>query len=183
MPSVLQLQNMRLIRVSEARVIHVNNDFGEHGQRISKAYRPCMNHLGYPYNEKQPSYQAEVTAAGGTLMVSISSAIQRWRSIARQWISQGGTPKFLLNDGMNSADFITVQGNIDDAFGTPRHQPTPSTDYFMKNYKEFSGIEPSNPALIVPMLALSLQPSLLQAGKADSMAIGTRTRFLIQRVK
>ncbi len=24
--------------------------------------------------------------------------------------------------------------------------PTASTDYFMKNYKEFSGIEPSNPA-------------------------------------
>ena len=31
-------------------------------------------------------------------------------TIARAWISQGGPPKFLLNDGMNSADFINSVG-------------------------------------------------------------------------
>ncbi len=31
-------------------------------------------------------------------------------TIARAWISQGGVAKFLLNDGMNSPDFISSVG-------------------------------------------------------------------------
>ena len=42
---------------------------------------------------------------------SISSAIPvDGATIARAWISQGGPAKFLLNDGMNSADFIKNVG-------------------------------------------------------------------------
>ena len=134
-------------------VIHVNNDFGVNMvNEFSKAYKALGGEIVSvtPYNEKQPSYQAEVTAAmAGTPdgLYLISYPVDG-ATIARQWISQGGTAKFLLNDGMNSTDFITNVGAkyLEDAYGTSSGtSPTPSTDYFMKNYKEFSGIEPGEP--------------------------------------
>jgi ABC-type branched-subunit amino acid transport system substrate-binding protein len=135
-------------------VIHVNNDFGVNmvGE-FSKAYKALGGEIisVTPYNEKQSSYQAEVTAAmagkpDGLYLVSypVDGA-----TIARAWISQGGVPKFLLNDGMNSPDFIQSVGAkyLNDAFGTSSGtSPTASTAYFNANYKAFSGIDPANPA-------------------------------------
>ena len=161
-------------------VIHVNNDFGVNMiNEFSKAYKAMGGEIisVTPYNEKQPSYQAEVTAAmaspaDGLYLISypVDGA-----TIVRQWISQGGTPKFLLNDGMNSADFITNVGaeHLDDAYGTSSGtNPTASTDYFMKNYKEFSGIEPSNPAADRSYDAGAIVGlAIAKAGKADSASI------------
>src|SRR3990170_1076306 len=161
-------------------VIHVNNDFGVNMvKEFSQAYKALGGEIVSvtPYNEKQPSYQAEVTAAmasspDGLYLISypVDGA-----TIARQWISQGGTPKFLLNDGMNSADFITNVGAkyLEDAYGTSSGtSPTASTDYFMKNYKAFSGIEPSNPAADRSYDAGAIVGlAIAQAGKADSVAI------------
>jgi branched-chain amino acid transport system substrate-binding protein len=161
-------------------VIHVNNDFGVNMvKEFSKAYKALGGEIisVTPYNEKQPSYQAEVTAAmAGTPdgLYLISYPVDG-ATIARQWISQGGTPKFLLNDGMNSADFITNVGAkyLEDAYGTSSGtNPTASTDYFMKNYKEFSGIEPSNPAADRSYDAGAIVGlAIAQAGKADSTSI------------
>ena len=98
----------------------------QHGRRVHA--RPTRRSAARssritPYNENQASYQAEVTAAmeGEPGRRSISSAIPvDGATIARHWISQGGPQKFLLNDGMNSADFITNVGAeyLNDAFGT-----------------------------------------------------------------
>ncbi len=161
-------------------VIHVNNDFGVNMvNEFSKAYKALGGEIVSvtPYNEKQPSYQAEVTAAmNGTPdgLYLISYPVDG-ATIARQWISQGGTPKFLLNDGMNSADFIKNVGAkyLDDAYGTSSGtNPTPSTDYFMKNYKEFSGLDPANPAADRSYDAGAIVGlAVAQAGKAESAAI------------
>ena len=161
-------------------VIHVNNDFGVNMvKEFSQAYKALGGEIVSvtPYNEKQPSYQAEVTAAmAGTPdgLYLISYPVDG-ATIARQWISQGGTPKFLLNDGMNSPDFITSVGAkyLDDAYGTSSGtNPTASTDYFMKNYKEFSGIEPSNPAADRSYDAGAIVGlAIAKAGKGDSTAI------------
>jgi len=161
-------------------VIHVNNDFGVNmvGE-FSKAYKALGGEIVSvtPYNEKQPSYQAEVTAAmaGSPDGLYLISYPVDGATIARQWISQGGTPKFLLNDGMNSTDFIANVGAkyLDDAFGTSSGtSPTPSTDYFMKNYKEFSGIDPANPAADRSYDAGAIVGlAIAQAGKPDSAAI------------
>lgn len=161
-------------------VIHVNNDFGVNMvNEFSKAYKALGGEIisVTPYNEKQPSYQAEVTAAmtGAPDGLYLISYPVDGATIARQWISQGGVAKFLLNDGMNSADFIANVGAkyLDDAFGTSSGtNPTPSTDYFMKNYKEFSGIDPSNPAADRSYDAGAIVGlAIAQAGKADSAAI------------
>lgn len=161
-------------------VIHVNNDFGVNMvNEFSKAYKALGGEIVSvtPYNEKQPSYQAEVTAAmaGSPDGLYLISYPVDGATIARAWISQGGVAKFLLNDGMNSSDFIANVGAkyLDDAFGTSSGtSPTASTDYFMKNYKEFSGLDPANPAADRSYDAGAIVGlAIAQAGKPDSAAI------------
>jgi ABC-type branched-subunit amino acid transport system substrate-binding protein len=169
-------------------VIHVNNDFGVNMvKEFSKAYKAMGGEIisVTPYNEKQPSYEAEVTAAmaGSPDGLYLISYPVDGATIARQWISQGGTPKFLLNDGMNSTDFITNVGAkyLEDAYGTSSGtNPTPSTDYFVKNYKDFSGIDPSNPAADRSYDAGAIVGlAIAQAGKADSAAIKDAIRKVL----
>jgi ABC-type branched-subunit amino acid transport system substrate-binding protein len=135
-------------------IVYVNNDFGVNlfGE-FSRAYKALGGTIvsGTPYNEKQSSYQAEVTAAmtGDPDGLYLISYPVDGATIARAWISQGGAPKFLLNDGMNSPDFIDSVGAkyLNEAYGTSSGTTTtPSTEYFNANYKAFSGIDPSNPA-------------------------------------
>ena len=136
-------------------IIHVNNDFGAN---LYKEFARAYKSLGgvivsvTPYNEKQSSYQAEATAAmaGDPDGLYLVSTPVDGATIARAWISQGGVAKFLLNDGMNSPDFISSVGAkyLADAYGTSSGtSPTASTEYFNANYKTFSGgIDPANPA-------------------------------------
>lgn len=135
-------------------IIHVNNDFGVNMvQEFARAYKALGGEIvsQTPYNEKQSSYQSEVTAAMGGEpdgLYLISYPVDG-ATIARTWISQGGVQKFLLNDGMNSPDFIEAVGAeyLKDAYGTSSGtSPTASTEYFNANYKDFSGIDPSAPA-------------------------------------
>jgi branched-chain amino acid transport system substrate-binding protein len=136
-------------------IIHVNNDFGVNMEKeFERAYKKLGGTIvsDTPYNEKQSSYASEVTAAmaGSPDGLYLISTPVDGATIARTWISQGGVQKFLLNDGMNSPDFIDSVGAdyLKDAYGTSSGtSPTKSTDYFNANYKTFSGgIEPSNPA-------------------------------------
>lgn len=136
-------------------VIHVNNDFGVNMfNEFAKAYKSMGGEIVSvtPYNEKQSSYDAEATkaiASNPDGLYLIATPVDG-ATIARAWISQGGPAKFLLNDGMNSPDFIASVGAkyLNDAYGTSSGtSPTASTEYFNANYKAFSGgIDPSNPA-------------------------------------
>jgi branched-chain amino acid transport system substrate-binding protein len=135
-------------------IIHVNNDFGANlVKEFSRAYKALGGEIvsTTPYNEKQSSYQAEATAAmaGGPDGLFLVATPVDGATIARAWISQGGVQKFLLNDGMNSPDFITSVGAkyLNDAYGTSSGtSPTASTKYFFDNYQAFSHIAPDNPA-------------------------------------
>jgi ABC-type branched-subunit amino acid transport system substrate-binding protein len=135
-------------------VIHVNNDFGVNmfGE-FAKAYKALGGEIASvtPYNEKQSNYSSEVTAAmaGNPDGLYLISTPVDGATIARAWISQGGVAKFLLNDGMNSPDFISSVGAkyLNEAYGTSSGtSPTASTEYFNANYKAFSNIDPANPA-------------------------------------
>ncbi|MEZ5797602.1 MAG: ABC transporter substrate-binding protein [Paracoccaceae bacterium] len=135
-------------------IIHQNNDFGVN---LVKEFTDPYVALGgtvisvTPYNAKQSSYASEVTAAMAgepDALYLISDPIDG-ATIARTWISQGGVQKFLLNDGMNSDDFIAAVGKeyLGNAFGTSSGtNPTPSTEYFYSNYNAFSGLDPAAPA-------------------------------------
>ncbi|MBI1217972.1 MAG: ABC transporter substrate-binding protein [Rhodobacteraceae bacterium] len=135
-------------------IIHQNNDFGVN---LVKEFTAPYKALGgtivsvTPYNAKQSSYASEVTAAmaGNPDALYLISDPVDGATIARTWISQGGVQKFLLNDGMNSDDFINSVGKeyLGQAYGTSSGtSPTASTAYFNANYKAFSGIDPAAPA-------------------------------------
>lgn len=135
-------------------IIHQNNDFGVNLVReFTGPYKALGGEVVSvtPYNAKQSSYAAEVTAAmaGSPEALYLISDPVDGATVARTWISQGGVQKFLLNDGMNSDDFINAVGKdyLKDAFGTSSGtNPSPSTKYFNDNYKAFSGIDPAAPA-------------------------------------
>ena len=135
-------------------IIHQNNDFGVN---LAKEFTAPYIALGgtvistTPYNAKQSSYASEVTAAmaGNPDALYLISDPVDGSTIARTWISQGGVQKFLLNDGMNSDDFVNSVGKeyLGNAFGTSSGTVTSaSTDFFNANYKAFSGIDPAAPA-------------------------------------
>jgi ABC-type branched-subunit amino acid transport system substrate-binding protein len=169
-------------------VIHVNNDFGVNMvKQFSHAYTALGGTItsDTPYNERQSSYQAEVTSAlgGNPDGLYLVSYPVDGATIARAWISQGGPRKFLLNDGMNSSDFIDAVGAkyLDDAHGTSSGtETTPSTTYFNEAYKAFSGLDPGSPAADRAYDAAALVGlAIAQAGKADSAAIRDGIRAVV----
>jgi branched-chain amino acid transport system substrate-binding protein len=162
-------------------VIHVNNDFGNNLVReFTAAYAKLGGTITstVPYNEKQASYSSEASAAmdGEPDALYLVSTPVDGATIARAWISGGGAAKFLLNDGMNSKDFIESVGAqyLNDAYGTSSGTtPTASTEYFNANYETFSGgISASAPAADRSYDAGAIVAlAIAKAGKADRAAI------------
>ena len=130
------------------------------------------------YNEKQSSYTSEATAAmaGEPEGLYLISYPVDGATIARAWVSQGGPATFLLNDGMNSSDFIEAVGAkyLENAYGTSSGtSPTKSTEYFNANYEAFSGgIKPDAPAADRSYDAGAIVGlAIAKAGKAEPAAI------------
>jgi len=162
-------------------IIHVNNDFGVN---MVKEFKKAFEKLGgeitgiTPYNEKQSSYTAEANAAmeGDPEALYLISYPVDGATIARAWISGGGPAKFLLNDGMNAAEFISAVGPqyLNDAYGTSSGTaPTASTEYFYKGFEEFSGgIKADAPAADRSYDAGAIVAlAVAKAGKGESAAI------------
>ncbi len=128
-------------------IIHVNNDFGVNMlAEFRRAYEAMGGKITSitPYNPAQPSYNAEVTNAlkGDPPALYFIGYPGDGTTIVRTWIQQGGPQRFLLNDGMNAADFIKGVGPqfLTNAFGTSSGSTTtPSTEYFAKAYPAMSG--------------------------------------------
>lgn len=170
-------------------LIHVNNDFGVNLMREFSAAFTAMGGTiksTTPYNENQPNYGSEVTAAmdGDPEALYLISYPVDGATIARAWISQGGPQKFLLNDGMNSTDFIEAVGAefLEGAYGTSSGTTeTESTKYFYANYAEFSdGIEPSAPAADRSYDAGAIVGlAIAKAGVAESDAIRDAIRAVV----
>jgi branched-chain amino acid transport system substrate-binding protein len=135
-------------------VVYVNNDFGAGlYAEFARAYKALGGNIvaGIPYQERQASYASEVTSAldaSSDGLYLISTPVDG-AAIARAWISQGGTRRFLLNDGMNSAAFIASVGAkyLNEAYGTSSGtNPTASTRYFYDQYQAFAHLDPNSPA-------------------------------------
>lgn len=162
-------------------IINVNNDFGVN---MVKEFATAYEKLGgtitstTPYNEKQSSYTSEASAAmaGDPDALYLVSTPVDGATIARAWISGGGKQTFLLNDGMNSKDFIESVGAqyLENAYGTSSGtSPTASTEYFNANYEAFSGgISASAPAADRSYDAGAIVAlAIAKAGEADAAAI------------
>ena len=162
-------------------IVHVNNDFGVNMVReFSDAYKKLGGTITSvtPYNEKQASYASEASAAltGDPEALYLVSYPVDGATVARAWISAGGPQKFLLNDGMNSDDFIKAVGAqyLNDAYGTSSGTTeTDSTKYFNNNFAAFSGgIKPDAPAADRSYDAGAIVAlATAKAGKGDAAAI------------
>ena len=162
-------------------IVHVNNDFGVNMVReFAAAYAKLGGTITSttPYNEKQSSYSAEASAAlaGDPEGLYLVSYPVDGATIARAWLSAGGPANFLLNDGMNSSDFIAAVGAkyLDDAYGTSSGtSETASTKYFYDNFEDFSGgIKPDAPAADRSYDAGAIVAlAIAKAGGADPAAI------------
>lgn len=167
--------------MKKVAIIHVNNDFGVNMvAEFRKAYEALGGQIASttPYNQGQASYAPEVTRAleGDPPALYLVAYPGDGTTIARTWISQGGAPKFLLNDGMNSADFIRDVGprHLNDAFGTSSGTTkTPSTEHFAKAYPAMSGgFDANAPAADRAYDAAAIVGlAIAQAGKFESAAI------------
>jgi ABC-type branched-subunit amino acid transport system substrate-binding protein len=175
--------------MTKLAIVHVNNDFGVNMVReFETAYKALGGTITSvtPYNEKQASYASEATAAmeGDPEGLYLVSYPVDGATIARAWISQGGAPTFLLNDGMNSADFIQAVGAryLDNAYGTSSGtSPTKSTEYFNAGYKDFSGgIDPAAPAADRSYDAGAIVGlAIAKAGKPEAGAIKDAMRQVV----
>jgi ABC-type branched-subunit amino acid transport system substrate-binding protein len=162
-------------------IINVNNDFGVN---MLAEFRRAYEALGgkvlsvTPYNAQQSSYNAEVTNAlkGDPPVLYFIGYPGDGTTIVRTWIQQGGPQKFLLNDGMNAADFIKGVGPqfLNNAFGTSSGTTkTPSTEFFAKAYPAMSGgFDAAAPAADRAFDAGAiLGLAIAQAGKFDAPSI------------
>ncbi len=162
-------------------VIHVNNDFGVN---MLAEFRRTYEALGgkitsvTPYNQSQGSYAPEVTRAlqGDPPALYLIGYPGDGTTILRTWIQQGGPQRFLLNDGMNSADLIKGVGPqfMNNAFGTSSGTTrTPSTEYFAANYAAMSGgFDANAPAADRAFDAAAIMGlAIAKAGKFESAAI------------
>ncbi|KJS09166.1 MAG: amino acid ABC transporter substrate-binding protein [Hoeflea sp. BRH_c9] len=175
--------------LTKLAIIHVNNDFGLNMMREFTASYEALGGVitsATPYNENQPNYSAEVTAAmaGEPEALYLVSYPVDGATLARAWISQGGPQKFLLNDGMNSTDFIEAVGAdyLEGAYGTSSGTTeTDSTKYFYANYEAFSGgIAPSAPAADRSYDAGAIVGlAVAKAGKAEADAIRDAIRSVV----
>jgi branched-chain amino acid transport system substrate-binding protein len=169
-------------------VLYVNNDYGVN---LAKQFRAAYQTLGgtvasdTPYNEKQPSYQAEVTQTlaakpEGLFLIGYPGD---GATVARNWISQGGPQKFLLNEGLNASDFIDPVGAkyLNDAYGTSSGTAhTASTDYFNQSYKAQTNLDPATPAADRSYDAGAIVAlAVAEAGSADKEAIRASMRKVV----
>jgi branched-chain amino acid transport system substrate-binding protein len=133
--------------MTQLAIINVNNDFGVN---MLAEFRRAYEALGgkilstTAYNPQQPSYAAEVTNAlkGDPPALYFIGYPGDGTTIVRTWIQQGGPQRFLLNDGMNAADFIKGVGPqfLNNAFGTSSGTTkTASTEFFAQAYPAMSG--------------------------------------------
>ena len=133
--------------LKQLAVINVNNDFGVNMlAEFRKAYEALGGKIvsATPYNPAQASYAPEVTKAlqGDPPALYLIGYPGDGTTILRTWVQQGGPQKFLLNDGLNSADLIKGVGPqfLNNAFGTSSGTTrSASTDYFDKAYPAMSG--------------------------------------------
>jgi ABC-type branched-subunit amino acid transport system substrate-binding protein len=162
-------------------VIYVNNDFGVN---MVAEFRRAYHALGgkiigvTPYNPDQSSYNAEVTKAlkDDPPALYFIGYPGDGTTIVRTWIQQGGPQRFLLSDGMNTADVIKGVGKqfLNNAYGTSSGSTrTPSTEYFAKAYPAMSGgFDPDSPAADRAFDASAiLGLAIAQAGSFEAAAI------------
>ncbi|MGH7266019.1 MAG: ABC transporter substrate-binding protein [Candidatus Rokuibacteriota bacterium] len=168
-------------------VIYVNTDFGVN---LARDFDRALQKLGgtvpasIPYQENQPSYRAEVTRA----LASAPDAMylvafpQDGATIAREWLSFGGTQSLLLNNALRADQFVKAVGAkfLQNAYGMDTAQVSgPSVDAFNQAFQTKFGAAPNGPGLHNVYDAVVVVALAMQAAKSIT---GTEIRDQVRRV-
>jgi len=166
-------------------VLYVNNDYGVNlTQEFARAHTALGGNVvaAVAYNERQSFYLPEVNQA---LRAEVDALFligypTDATAVARTWISQGGKQVFLLNDGLNSRDFIQGVGAqyMTQAYGVSSGTlPSDSTQYFQDAYRAYSGLDPTLPGVDRAYDAAAIIGlAIAQAGKSDAASIRANIR-------
>lgn len=156
-------------------IIYVNTDYGA---SLVKDFTHAMETFGgevvsaVAFNENQASYRAEVSSALAAKpdAMFLVAFPQDGATIAREWISLGGTQNLILNNALRSPDFVKAVGAkyLANAFGTDNASAGgPSVDTFRSAYETAFGTSASGPgiynqydAVMVLGLAMNIAPDL-----------------------
>jgi branched-chain amino acid transport system substrate-binding protein len=168
-------------------VIYVNTDFGVN---MAKDFGRAVQKLGgsvaasIPYQENQPSYRAEVTRALGSSPDSMYLVAfpQDGATIAREWLSFGGTQSLLLNNALRAPEFLKAVGAkfLQNAYGMDTAQVSgPSVDGFNQAYQTKFGSAPNGPGLHTIYDAVVVVALAMQAARTIN---GTEIRDNIRKV-
>ena len=162
-------------------IFYKNDDWG---QDIGKLVAADLETLGIEVttssaiNDGQPSYRAEVTEMLKTKPEALYMAIYPTEgiSVAREWISLGGTQKMVLANALKSDEFRDGVGfqYLGDAIGHDSAPPrSDSADTFTELYKAKFDSEPNGPglqnsfdAVMISLLAMEVAPELTGASIA-----------------
>ena len=165
-------------------VIYINGDFGN---GIAKYFPAAVKKLGgdvtdmVPYNENQSSYTAEVNKVLATKpdLLFLAAYPQDGATIAREWLSDGGTSNFMLHNALRTKSFVDAVGasHLQSAFGYDNAAVEgPSTDAFRAAFKAKyhydptgAGILPEYDAIMTLALAMNIAPDLSGASIRDAV--------------
>jgi branched-chain amino acid transport system substrate-binding protein len=131
-------------------VVNLNNDWGNN---LAKQFIATFKAMGgeitgqVTYNAEQPSYRAEVNKAleGKPEAAYIAASPIDGSKILRDWISLGGTQKFIFPLGMNDAKVVDQIGEqyLKDAwFVTPGAPQPNSRSVFYETYEKRYNLDP-----------------------------------------
>jgi branched-chain amino acid transport system substrate-binding protein len=131
-------------------VVNLNNDWGNN---LARQFIATFKAMGgeitgqVTYNAEQPSYRAEVNKAleGKPEAAYIAASPIDGSKILRDWISLGGTQKFIFPLGMNDAKVVDQIGEqyLKDAwFVTPGAPQPNSRSVFYETYEKRYNLDP-----------------------------------------
>lgn len=165
-------------------IVHVNTDYGT---SLVKDFTKATEIFGgkvvkvVAFNENQASYRAEVSSAlaekpDAMFLVAFP---QDGSTIAREWISLGGTQNLILNNALRSPDFVKAVGEkyLTKAFGTDNASAGgPSVETFkaafeaaFKTSAAGPGIYNQYDAVMVLGLAMNIAPDLSGTAIRDAI--------------
>ncbi len=165
-------------------LIYVNTDYGtslvkDFTKATEVAGGKVVKAVGF--NENQASYRAEVTAALSEkpdAMFLVAFPLDG-ATIAREWISLGGTQNLILNNALRSPDFVKAVGEryLTKAFGTDNTTTGgPSVETFKQAFETEYKASASGPgiyniydAVMALGLAMNIAPDLSGTSVRDAI--------------
>ncbi|MBS9721852.1 ABC transporter substrate-binding protein [Tianweitania sp. BSSL-BM11] len=166
-------------------IVYVNSDYGV---GLARDFKEAFEKLGgtvsqmIAYNEQQPSYRVEVNAAlqGEPEAMFLVAFPADGATVAREWISFGGSSKLYLSNAMRADEFVHAVGAdiLVDAVGIDNAQISgESVSSFDAAWEKRFGSAPNGPGLhtMYDATAVALL-AMEKAGKPNGRAIADNIR-------